>query len=259
MAEGGEDRVLVPFIAGGADLEMLQAVSMFMPPTISDHIEAVEEGGQVLAEAGDRVDLMPVWAPLFLVWCDEAGVNPGCADALYLWTQRHGLVSVAYTHYECGPISPLVELEEVRSWALRSVLTDERRHNERAVASVWAAAGAFLEVVASRSSSGSELDVIVPTWGQPAHWHLDGSCCEESSPTLDHVHAAMMEGLSIDGTAVLVEPRNKWSSLVRVWGLSPSGIRPLSAGEARHRCEPKPGATLVDAWGDPARRRNRAA
>lgn len=254
MGEGGDDRVLVPFVAGEADLDMLQSVSPFMAPTISDHIAAIEEGGLELAEAGVRVDLIPVWAPLFLVWCDEAGVNPSAADALHLWTERKGLVSVAYTHYECGPIEPLVELEEVRSWALRSVLADERRHNERAVASVWAAAGAFLEIVAKRSSPGSELDVAIPTWSEPGHWHLDGSFCDESSPTLDHVHAAVMEGLALDGTAVLVEPRNAWSSLVRVWDLSPSGIRPLSAEEARERCQPKPGATLVDAWGDPARR-----
>lgn len=247
--------VVVPFIAGEADLTLLQAASPFIPPTITDHIAAIEEGGQALANAGVRVDLVPVWAPLFLVWCDEAGVDPAAADALARWTQRQGLVSVSYTSYEYGPIGPLVELEEIRSWALRSILTDESRHDERSVASVWAAAAAFLEVIANRSAPGSELDIAVPTWSAPAHWHLDGSCCDDSSPTLDHVHAAVMEGLAIDGSAVLVEPRSRWSStVVRVWDLSPTGIRPLSADEASERCEPKAGAVLVDAWGNPARR-----
>ncbi len=250
-----EDPVVVPFVAGEADLHLLQAVSPFMAPTIEDHVAAVEEGGRSLAEAGARVDLVPVWAPLFLVWCDEAGVKPGAADALSRWTQRSGLMSVTYTHYECGPIAPLVELEEIRSWALRSILTDETRHNEQGVASVWAAAAAFLQGVADRSAFGGELDVAVPTWSAAAHWHLDGSCCEHSSPTLDHIHAAVMEGLAIDGNAVLVEPGTRWSpATVRVWDLSPTGIRPLSADEAAERCEPKPGAVLVDAWGNPARR-----
>jgi len=255
VADVVDDLVVVPFVAGEADLELLQTVSPFMAPTIADHIAAVEEGGQAMAEAGARVDLVPVWAPLFLVWCDETGVPPGAADALSRWTQRQGLVSVAYTHYECGPIGPLVELEEIRSWALRSVLTDEGRHTVRAVASVWAVAAAFLQGVADRSAPGSELDVAVPTWSAAAHWHLDGSCCEESSPTLDHVHAAVMEGLAIHGSAVLVEPGTGWSpAVVRVWDLSPAGIGPLSADEAAERCEPKAGAVLVDAWGNPARR-----
>ena len=255
MRDSVDDHVVVPFVAGEADLELLQSVSPFMAPSVADHLAAVEQGGQALAEAGVRVDLVPVWAPLFLVWCDEAGVEPGATDALARWTQRHGLLSVSYTHYECGPIAPLVELEEIRSWALRSILTHQSRRNERAVASIWAAAAAFLDVVADRSGPKSELDVAVPTWSSPAHWHLDGSCCEESSPTLDHVHAAVMEGLAIDGSAILVEPGDRWTSAaVRVWDLSPTGIRPLSAGEAAERCEPKPGAALVDAWGNTARR-----
>ena len=255
MPDGSDDLVVVPFVAGEADLELLQAVSPFAAPNIADHIAAVEEGGQALAEAGVRVDLVPVWAPLFLVWCDEAGVKPAAADSLERWTKRPALLSVSYTHYECGPIEPLVELEEIRSWALRSILTDESRQSERAVAAVWAAAAAFLEVVADRCAPESELDVAVPTWSSPAHWHLDGSCCEESSPMLDHVHAAVMEGLAIDGSAILVEPGNRLSSAaVRVWDLSPTGIRPLSAAEAAERCEPSAGATLVDAWGNPARR-----
>jgi hypothetical protein len=249
-----EDRVVVPFVAGQADLELLQTVSAFAAPSIEDHVAAVESGGQALAEAGIRVDLVPVWAPLFLVWCDEQGVNPAAADAFQHWSERQGLVSVAYTHYEFGPVTPLIELEEVRSWAVRSILADRSRHSERGVASVWAAASAFLEIVGNRAVAGSELDVAVPTWTTPAHWHLDGSCCDDSSPTLDHVHAALMEGLAIDGAAVLIEPAGFRSSQVRVWELSPSGIRPLSADEARTRCEPKPGARLVDAWGDPARR-----
>lgn len=249
-----EDRLVVPFVAGQADLELLQSVSLFAAPTIEDHAAAIESGGQALAETGVRVDLVPVWAPLFLVWCDEYGINPGAADALERWAQRDSLVSVAYTHYEFGPVSPLIELEEVRSWALRSILADENRHSERGVASVWAAGSAFLEIVARRARPGSELDVAVPTWTQPAHWHLDGSCCDESSPTLDHVHAALMEGLAIDGAAVLVEPAGSRASLVRVWDLSPSGIRPLSADEAHLRCEPKPGAKLIDAWRETARR-----
>ncbi len=253
-AENVGDRVLVPFVAGEADLELLQSVTAFTAPTIEDHAAAIEEGGQTLAEAGVRVDLVPVWAPLFLVWCDEKGVNPGAADAFEHWAHRQGLVSVAYTHYECGPISPLIELEEVRSWALRSILADGARHNERGVASVWATANAFLEIIGRRAAPGSELDVAVPTWTTPAHWHLDGSCCDDSSPTLDHVHAALMEGLAIDGAAVLVEPDGDWSSLVRVWDVSPTGIRPLNADEARDRCDPKPGATLVDAWRYPAHR-----
>lgn len=249
-----DDRVVVPFVAGSADLELLRSVSAFAAPTIEDHAAAIESGGAALAEAGTRVDLVPVWVPLFLVWCAERGVNPGSADALSHWTHRQGLVSVAYTHYEYGPILPLIELEEVRSWALRSILADEARHSERGVASVWAAAAAFLEIVGGRALPGSELDVAVPTWAQPAHWHLDGTCCDGSSPTLDHVHAALMEGLAIDGAAVLVEPAGLSTTVVRVWDLSPSGIRPLSADEAHQRCEPKPGATLVDAWRDPARR-----
>ncbi len=248
-----EDRVVVPFVAGQADLELLQAVSAFAAPTIDDHVAAVEAGGQALAETGTRVDLVPLWAPLFLVWCDEKGVNPGAADAFERWSARQGLVSVAYTHYELGPITPLVDLEEVRSWALRSILADEGRHSERGVASVWATASAFLEIIGGRATPGSELDVAIPTWTEPAHWHLDGSCCEDASPTLDHVHAALMEGLAIDGAAVLVEPA-AGSSVVRVWDLSPTGIRPLSAEEALDRCEPRPGATLVDAWRDPIRR-----
>ncbi|MEO5680856.1 MAG: hypothetical protein ABIS47_14445 [Acidimicrobiales bacterium] len=255
MADLLDDRVLVPFVAGRADLELLQAVSPFTPSSLADHVAAVEEGGQELAEAGLRVDLVPVWAPLFLVWCEEAGIDPGAADALERWTRRDSLVSVSYTHYGCGPVSPLVELEEVRSWALRSVLADERHQSERAVASVWSTASAFLEVLASRSARGSELDVAIPTWSAPAHWHFDGSCCDDSSPTLDHVHAATMEGLAIDGSAILVEPASRWSpSLVRVWALSPDGIRPLSADEAADRCQPSSGAALVDAWGNPARR-----
>ncbi len=249
-----DDRAVVPFVAGAADLELLQAVTPFAAPSIADHVAAVEAGGQTLAEAGIRVDLVPVWAPLFLVWCGERGVDPAAADALDLWGHRQGLVSVAYTHYECGPIAPLIELEEVRSWALRSILADTARHSERGVASVWVAASTFLEIIGRRARPGSELDVCVPTWSSPAHWHLDGSCCEDSSPTLDHVHAALMEGLAIDGAAVLVEPSGPWSSLVRVWDLSPTGIRPLSAGEAGDRCDPKPGATLVNAWSDRARR-----
>ena len=244
----------MPFVAGGAALELLQSISAYMAPTISDHVAAIESGGQALAEAGVRVDLVPVWAPLFLVWCGERGVDPAAADALEHWALRQGLVSVAYTHYECGPLSPLIELEEVRSWALRSVLADDARHSERGVASVWATASAFLEIVGRRSRRGGELDVDVPTWSQPAHWHLDGSACDESSPTVDHVHAALMEGLAIDGVAVLVEPTGDWSSLVRVWDVSPTGIRPLTAGQARDRCEPKPGGVLVDAWSDPAYR-----
>jgi len=39
-----------------------------------------------------------------------------------------------------------------------------------------------------------------------------------------------------------------------VWELGPNGVRPLSAGEAGDRCELQPGATLIDAWCDPARR-----
>jgi len=62
-----------------------------------------------------------------------------------------------------------------------------------------------------------------------------------------------MEGLAIDGTAILVEPGDV-SSVVRVWDLSPGGVRPLRADEALDRCEPKPGATLVDAWRDRAHR-----
>jgi hypothetical protein len=251
--DGVEDRVVVPFVAGEADLELLQAVSAFAAPTIEDHAAAVEAGGQALAEGGVRVDLVPLWAPLFLVWCDEQGVYPGAADAFERWAGRAGLVSVAYTHYECGPVTPLIELEEVRSWALRSILADEARHSERGVASVWATASAFLEIVGRRAALGGEFDVAVPTWTQPAHWHLDGSCCDDASPTLDHIHSALMEGLAIDGIAVLTEP-SALSSLVRVWDLSPTGIRPLSADEALGRCEPKPGAKLVDAWGDPARR-----
>lgn len=255
MGDSLNDRILVPFVAGQADLELLQAVSSFMAPTLADHIATVEHGGQALAEAGARVDLVPVWAPLFLVWCQEASVDPGAADALARWTHRDSLVSVSYTHYDCGPISPLVELEEVRSWALRSILADERHQSEQAVASVFGAASAFLEILASRSARRSELDVTIPTWSSPAHWHFDGSSCDQSSPTLDHVHAAVMEGLAIDGSAVLVEPQSRRSpSLVRVWDLSPDGIRPLSADEAAERCEPQPGAALVDAWGNPARR-----
>jgi len=249
-----DDRVIVPFVAGRADHELLRSVSAFVPPTLDEHVAAVEEGGQALAEAGLRVDLVPVWAPLFLVWCAETDLDPGAADALERWSHRQGLVSVSYTHYECGPISPLVELEEVRSWALRSILADVTRHSERGVASVWAAASAFLEIVGRRAGSGSELDISIPTWPQPAHWHLDGSCCEQSSPALDHVHAALMEGLAIDGNAVLVEPTGDWSSLVRVWDLGPAGIRPLSAGQAADRCDPQPGAVLVDAWRDPVSR-----
>lgn len=252
--EGTDDRVVVPFVAGEADLELLRTVSPFVAPTIEDHAAAVESGGRVLAEMGARVDLVPLWAPLFLVWCDEAGVNPSAADAFERWAHRQALVSVAYTHYECGPIAPLIELEEVRSWALRSILADRERHSERGVASVWAAASAFLEIVGHRAGAGSELEVATPTWTAPAHWHLDGSCCDRSSPTLDHVHAALMEGLAIDGAAVLVEPDGDWSSWVRVWDLGPAGVRALSAGEAAERCEPKPGATLVDAWRDPAHR-----
>lgn len=251
--DSSDDRVVVPFLAGQADLELLQAVSPFAAPTMDDHISAVEAGGQALVEHGVRVDLVPLWAPLFLVWCDEQGVNPAGADAFARWADRRGLVSVAYTHYETGPIMPLIELEEVRSWALRSILADESRHSERAVASVWAAASAFLDIVSGRAGRGSELDIAIPTWTEPAHWHFDGSWCEDSSPTLDHVHAALMEGLAIDGTAILVEPGHG-SSLVRVWDLSPSGVRPLRADEALDRCEPKPGATLVDAWRHPARR-----
>jgi hypothetical protein len=254
MQDHIEDRVVVPFVAGLADLELLQTVSAFMAPTLDEHVAAIEEGGQALAEAGVRVDLVPVWAPLFLVWCDEKGVSPAAADALELWTRRDGLVSVSYTHYECGPIGPLVELEEVRSWALRSVLSDVTRHSERGVASVWATASAFLEIVARRAAPRSELDISIPTWTQPAHWHLDGSCCEQSSPALDHLHAAVMEGLAIDGSAVLVEPTGDWSSRVRVWDLGPTGIRPLSAVQAADRCEPQPGAVLVDAWRDPVSR-----
>ena len=255
MGDAADDRVVVPFVTGEADLELLRSVSPFMASTIAEHIAVVEEGGQALAEVGVRVDLVPVWAPLFLVWCDEAGVPPGAADALSRWTERRGLVSVAYTHYECGPIAPLVELEEIRSWALRSVLADESRHSERGVASVWAAAHAFLQGVANRSALGSELDVVVPTWSSSAHWHLDGSCCDDSSPTLDHIHAAVMEGLAIDGSAILVEPGSRWTpAAVRVWDLSPNGVRPLSADEAAERCEPNPGAVLLDAWGNPARR-----
>lgn len=252
MGERGEDRVIVPFVAGEADLELLRTVSAFMPATIADHAATIEAGGQALAEHGVRVDLVPVWAPLFLVWCDEKAVNPGAADALEHWSARQGLVSVAYTHYECGPVSPLIELEEVRSWALRSILADDARHSERGVASVWAAASAFLEIVGRRAPRGSELDVAVPTWPSPAHWHLDGSCCEDSSPTIDHIHAALMEGLAIDGLAVLVEPAGRKPSLVRVWDVGPTGIRPLNADEAASRCEPRPGAVLVDAWSDPA-------
>jgi len=249
MGQRSDDPVVVPFVAGEADLELLRTVSPFMAPTLADHVAAVEEGGQVLAESGARVDLVPVWAPLFLVWCTEAGVDPGAADALQRWTGRDGLVAVAYTHYEAGSIRGLIELEEVRSWALRSILTDDNRSTERAVASVWAAATAFLEVIAGHAALGSELDVAVPTWSSPAHWHLDGTSCEDSSPTLDHVHAAVMEGLAIDGAAVLVEPRDR-ASTVRVWDLSPTGVRPLSAEEAGERCEPAAGATVVNAWGD---------
>jgi len=248
------DQVIVPFVAGQADLDLLQTVSAFVSPTLGDHMAAIETGGQELAEAGARVDLVPVWAPLFLVWCDEKGVDRGAADVFERWANRQGLVGVSYTHYEGGPIAPLIELEEVRSWALRSVLADATRHSERGIASVWAAASAFLEIVGRRASAGSELDVSVPTWTDPAHWHLDGSCCEQSSPALDHVHAALMEGLAIDGAAVLVEPAGSWSSLVRVWDLSPTGIRPLSAAEAAHRCHPQPGAVLIDAWRDPVSR-----
>ena len=249
-ADCDDDRVVVPFVAGKADLELLQTVSPFVASSLGDHIDAVERGGQALAESGIRVDLVPVWAPLFLVWCDEKGVDPAAADAFERWTRREGLVSVAYTHYECGPISPLIELEEVRSWALRSVLADRSRHSERGIASVWAAASAFLEIVQRRAGPHSELDVSVPTWAEPAHWHLDGSCCDQSSPALDHLHAALMEGLAIDGSAVLIEPVGEWSSLVRVWDLSPQGIRPLSAEQAGDRCDPQPGAVLVDAWRD---------
>ena len=254
MADAGNDPVVVPFVTGEADLDLLRTVSPFMAPSLADHIAGIEAGGQFLAESGVRVDLVPVWAPLFLVWCEEAGVDPAAADALARWTGRRGLVSVAYTHYECGPIAPLVELEEVRSWALRSVLADESRSSERSIASVWAASSAFLKITADRSAFGSELDVIVPTWVKPAHWHFDGSFCEDSSPTLDHLHAAVMEGLAIDGVAVVVEPSDQWSSTVRVWELGPTGVRPLSAGEAGGRCELQPGATLIDAWCDPARR-----
>ena len=249
MGQRSDEPVVVPFVAGETDLELLRAVSPFMAPTLADHVAAVQEGGQVLAASGARVDLVPVWAPLFLVWCTEAGVDPGAADALQRWTGRGGLVEVAYTHYESGSIAGLIELEEVRSWALRSILTDDNRSTERAVASVWAAATAFLEVIAGHAALGSELDVAVPTWSSPAHWHLDGSCCEDSSPTLDHVHAAVMEGLAIDGAAVLVEPRER-AATVRVWDLSPTGVRPLSAEEASDRCEPGAGATVVNAWGD---------
>lgn len=249
-----DDRSVVPFVAGTADLELLQSVTPFAAPSIDDHAAAIEAGGQALAESGVRVDLVPVWVPLYLVWCDENGVNPAAADAMERWAQRQGLVSVSYTHYECGPVAPLIELEEVRSWALRSILADEARHSERGVASVWAAASAFLEIVGRRAQTGSELDVAVPTWTQPAHWHLDGTCCDESSPTLDHVHAALMEGLSIDGAAILVEPSGSRTSLVRVWDLSPTGVRPLSADEAHFRCQPKPGARLIDAWRETARR-----
>ena len=243
---------MVPLVAGQADLELLQSVNAFAAPSIDDHADAVESGGQALAEAGVRVDLVPVWTPLLLVWCDENGVDPGSADALERWARRKGLVSVAYTHYECGPVGPLIELEEVRSWALRSILADEARHTERGVASVWAAATQFLELLGRRACAGSELDVAVPTWTQPAHWHLDGSCCDDSSLTVDHVHAALMEGLAIDGAAILVEPAGVRGSLVRVWDLSPTGIRPLSADEAHLRCEPKAGATLIDAWRETA-------
>ena len=254
VAAEREDRVVVPFVAGDADLEVLRSVSAFAPTSIEDHASAIESGGQALAEVGVRVDLVPLWVPLFLVWCEEKGVNPGAADAFGLWVGRQGLVSVAYTHYECGPISPLIELEEVRSLALRSILDDDSRHNERGVASVWATASAFLEIVGRRARRGSELDVVVPTWSERAHWHLDGSPCEEAAPTLDHVHAALMEGLAVVGTAVLVEPTSERSSLVRVWDVSPTGIRPLNAGEARERWDPSPGDTLVDAWTDPAYR-----
>ena len=254
MGAQREDLVVVPFVAGDADLELLQSVSAFVAPTIEDHTAAIESGGQALAEVGVRVDLVPLWAPLFLVWCEETGVNPGAADAFERWAVRPGLVSVAYTHYEWGPISPLIELEEVRSWALRTVLAGDARHNERGVASVWATASAFLEIVGRRARRGSEIDVVVPTWSEPAHWHLDGSLCEEASPTLDHVHPALMEGLAFEGSAVLVEPTGDWSSLVRVWDVSPTGIRPLNAGEAKDRCDPSPGAIVVDAWSDPAYR-----
>ncbi|HEV8116415.1 MAG TPA: hypothetical protein VGP53_09270, partial [Acidimicrobiales bacterium] len=117
MGQRSDEPVVVPFVAGEADLELLRTVSPFMAPTLADHVAAVEEGGQVLAESGARVDLVPVWAPLFLVWCTESGVDPGAADALQRWTGRDGLVAVAYTHYEAGSIRGLIELEEVRSWA----------------------------------------------------------------------------------------------------------------------------------------------
>lgn len=254
MADDSNEPVVVPFVAGQADLDLLRSHSVFAAPTLTDHMEAIESGGQALAELGVRVDLVPVWVPLFLVWCEKRGIDPGAADAMAAWVRREGSVSVAYTHYESGSIGPLIELEEIRSWALRSILSDDRRASEQGVAATWAAASAFLDVVAHRAAQGGELDVIVPTWSAPAHWHLDGSSCTESSPTLDHVHAATMEGLAIDGVAVLVEPRRKGAAIVRVWDLCPTGVRPLSAAEASERCQPRSGALLVDAWGDPARR-----
>jgi hypothetical protein len=246
-----DETVVVPFVAGDADLELLRTVSAFVPTTLAEHLQAIEEMGCELAETGVRVDLVPVWAPLFLVWCEEAGVDPGAAVALQRWCERDGLISVAYTHYECGPIAPLVELEEVRSWALRIVTAEPQRRSERAIAGLWSAAAAFLDVVQSRSTHGAELDVAVPTWSEPAHWHLDGSTCDEAAPALDHLHAALMEGLAVDGVAVLVEPGPAGHQVVRVWELGPGGIRPLSAEEAADRCEPKEGSVLVDAWGKP--------
>lgn len=245
------ERIVVPFVAGEADLELLRAVSAFVAPTFDDHIAAIEAGGQALAEVGVRVDLVPLWAPLFLVWCAEAGLDPAAADAFERWAQRHGPVFVTYTHYECGPIGPLVELEQVRSRALRSILADRASHSEQAVASVWAVAAAFLDMITRRAAPGSELDVSTPAWDRAAHWHIDGSCCSESSPTLDHVHSALMESLAFAGDLVLVEPGKNECTSVRVWDLGPAGIRPLTAEEAGYRCQPQPGAVLDDAWGHP--------
>jgi hypothetical protein len=249
MEPSAWQRATVPLIPSAQDLALLRMAQAALPDSIDAHLRSVERGGQDLALAGFEVDLVPIWGPLFYVWCDEEGQDPTAADALERFVGRDALLDVRYSGYQEGPLDAIAELEQARSRAISAVLAGGPEITEAAVAHVWMRATELLRNLYGNARHGSQLDVLCQSRGdEPVHWHLDGTTCRTAADTVDDVLIAMLEAMGSSGHVIVVDDDLPVHE-VRVWSLGDHDVIPLPAAEARTICRPEPGSLLVDAWG----------
>jgi hypothetical protein len=248
MASPSWQQATIPLVPSAQDLALLRIAQPALPERHDQHLRSVEIGGQDLAEAGFQVDLVPVWGPLFYVWCDEVGQDPSAADALERFVNRDALLDVRYPDYEIGPVDAIAELEADRSRAISAVLSGGPDVTEAAVARVWTRATELLRNLYANARSGTQLDVLCQSTGdEPVHWHLDGTTCTSAAGTVDQVLIAILEAMGSCGHVILVDDGLPVHE-VRVWSLGECEVIPLAALEARTICRPEPGSQLLDAF-----------